>query len=149
MKYITEELKTIGFDLDFGGLPVLLAKDPRYGPPVTRRMASLMNGAHNSIIPMYQKVYGVDVRTVYSSSAPKELYTVLTSTYGYHFSHSNAIMSALPPYLHLPLLQQHTRPGFSSYRGRKEVVHYDLLIWRDWEVTWSLPSLSRSTGIGS
>ena len=36
-------------------------------------------------------------------------------------------MSTLPPYLRLPLLQQHARSGFSIYRGREETVHYDRL----------------------
>jgi len=38
-----------------------------------------------------------------------------------------ALMPALPPYLRLPLLQQHARSGFSFYRGREEAVHYDRL----------------------
>jgi hypothetical protein len=32
-------------------------------------------------------------------------------------------MPTLPPYLRLPLLQQHARSGFSFYRGREEAVH--------------------------
>ena len=36
-------------------------------------------------------------------------------------------MPTLPPYLRLPLLQQHARSGFSFYRGREEAVHYDRL----------------------
>ena len=67
---------------------------------VTRRVASLMNGSYNFIIFMYQMACG------------------------YHFSHSNA---TLPPYLRLPLLQQHARSGFSFYRGREEAVHYNRL----------------------
>ena len=37
------------------------------------------------------------------------------------------LMPTLPPYLRLPLLQQHARSGFSFYRGREEAVHYDRL----------------------
>ena len=36
-------------------------------------------------------------------------------------------MPTLPPYLRLPLLQQHARSGFSFYRGREEAVHCDRL----------------------
>ena len=36
-------------------------------------------------------------------------------------------MPTLPPYLRLPLLQQHARSEFSFYRGREEAVHYDRL----------------------
>ena len=36
-------------------------------------------------------------------------------------------MPTLPPYLRLPLLQQHARSGFSFYLGREEAVHYGRL----------------------
>ena len=58
--------------------PVVLAKDPHHGPPtggrramVTRRAASLMNGAYNFIIFMYEMAYG------------------------HHFSHTNAHITAI------------------------------------------------------
>ena len=35
------------------------------------------------------------------------------------------LMPTLLPYLHLPILKQHARSGFSFYRGREEAVHYD------------------------
>jgi len=37
------------------------------------------------------------------------------------------LVPILPPYLRLPLLQQHARSGFSFYRGRDEAVHHDRL----------------------
>jgi len=67
---------------------------------VTRRVAFLMIGAYNLIIFMYQM------------------------TYGYHFSHSNAHITAIssftPSSTACPV-------GFSFYRGREEAVHYDRL----------------------
>ena len=36
-------------------------------------------------------------------------------------------MPTLPPYLRLPLLQQHARTEFSSCREREEAVHNDRL----------------------
>jgi hypothetical protein len=41
--------------------------------------------------------------------------------------HLRTLPPTLPPYLRLPLLQQHARSGFSFYRGREEAVHYDRL----------------------
>ena len=67
---------------------------------VTRRVASLMNGAYNFIIFMYQMAYG------------------------YHFSHSNAHITAIssftPSSTACPV-------GVQFYRGREEAVHYDRL----------------------
>jgi len=66
---------------------------------VTRRVASLMNGAYNFIIFMYHLAYGRQ------------------------FAHSTAYITSIC----LPLLQQRVRSGFSFHRGREEAVHCDRL----------------------
>ena len=48
-----------------------------------------------------------------------------------HFTIFRTLMPTLPPYLRLPLLQQHARSGFNFYRGREEAVHYDITIVYD------------------
>ena len=73
---------------------------------MTRRVASLMNGAYNFIIFMYQMAYG------------------------YHFSHSNAHITAISS----------STPSFNSMPGRGSVstveerrqcitIVYDDLLW--------------------
>ena len=58
--------------------------------------------------------------------------TKATKTFGKQSKAAKTLMPTLPPYLRLPLLQQHARSGFSFYRGREEAVHlivYDDLLW--------------------
>ena len=56
--------------------------------------------------------------------APSHLWTTNRPRMRYP---THTLMPTLPPYLRLPLLQQHARSGFSFYRGREEAVHYDRL----------------------
>jgi len=47
-----------------------------------------------------------------------------------HATIFRTLMPTLPPYLRLPLLQQHARSGFSFYRGRRCItIVYDDLLW--------------------